>query len=694
MPLPILRLNLTRHSRSTGSEARIQVGSGTFRVLRQAAELAGITVAICLVLGLRPGAACEFPYALSFPVVWMAWLAARNRLKTAGLGILLVSAGVLAGSRLASPEIRSLPRLQLLALTISVAGFCLGAFAAGSPQAEAASEDESKFRKVFSSAPLPMWLWDPPTRRFLEVNKAAIEHYGYTREEFLSMKVTDLLPPEEVARMDADYLQDPGKRYAVETAVETRHRLKNGQLIAIILTSDWIEVQGRRVRLVAVQDISARKRAEEALRSSERKYRTLFDHVADPVFIIDAVDHHYLDCNQTAVNVYGYARQELLTMTPFDLRLPDERASVERNLLSLAAVCRNASGDQARQASNSAAIRPVRCFPGTHLTKDGRHLEVEVLADSIEYQGRQAIIALMRDVTARKTAERELLRAKEAAEAASRAKSEFLANMSHEIRTPMNGILGMTELALDTTLTEEQREYLEMAKTSADALLTIINDILDFSKIEAGRLEFNSVAFDLRKSLAQTLKPLRFRACSKGLELTWDVPPEVPERVIADPDRLRQIVINLVGNAIKFTERGSVKLRVAVDCCDQERTRLHFSVRDTGIGIPAGKQKSIFDAFAQADSSTSRRFGGTGLGLTISARLVRMMGGQIWVESEPGSGSCFHFTAEVHVERNVQSTDAPKTVHHLAGCRVAPDGNPGVEVHERSPLSRGNDLRI
>jgi len=654
MPQPALRLDLTSPSRSTGSDAGFRVTSHTSKVLRQAAELAAIAVGACLMVGLKPAAACEFPYVLWFPAIWIAWLAARNRLKQASLGVLVVSAAALAAARLASPEIGSLPRLQLLCLTLCVAAFCLGAFAGGSWHGGTDSEDESKFRQVFSSAPLPMWLWDPPTRRFLEVNRAAIEHYGYTRDEFLSMKVTDLLPPEEVARMDADYRRDPRKRYAVETAVETRHRLKNGQLIAIILTSDWIEVQGRRVRLVAVQDITARKQAEEALRSSESKYRTLFDHVADPVFIIDAADYHYLDCNQTAVNVYGYSREELLRMTPFDLRPPEERASLERALASLAAPRQHASGGKA-QPSNSAAVHPSRCFPGTHLTNDGRRIEVEVLADSIEYESRQALIALVRDVTARKAAEVELFRAKEAAEAASRAKSEFLANMSHEIRTPMNGILGMTELALDTTLTEEQREYLEMARISADALLTVINDILDFSKIEAGRMELSPVAFDLHQSLTQTLKPLCFRARSKKLDLVCNVQPEVPERIIADPDCLRQVVINLVGNAIKFTERGSVNVEVAVDSRDHEQARLHFSVRDTGIGIPVEKQKSIFDAFSQADNSTSRRFGGTGLGLTISARLVKMMGGRIWVESEPGRGSCFHFTAAVGLDSHTAS---------------------------------------
>jgi len=358
-------------------------------------------------------------------------------------------------------------------------------------------------------------------------------------------------------------------------------------------------------------------------------------------------------CNPAFERLFQYTRQEVIGR-PVDGLLADGDLLLEARAISL-----QARGDKPVSLVTRRR-RKDRSLVDVELHTVGLVVSAELVGSLVIYQ----------DISARKRAEEAMQQAKEAAEASSRAKSEFLANMSHEIRTPMNGIMGMTELVLDTELDSEQREYLNMAKLSADALLSLINDILDYSKIEAGKLEIDAIDFNLGDSLGDTMKTLSLRAHQKGLELAYDIQPDVPDAIVGDPGRLRQIIVNLVGNAIKFTEKGEVIVYVQADSRTKDDIQLHFTIADTGIGIPAEKQMAIFEAFTQVDGSMSRTYGGTGLGLTISARLVGFMHGRIWVESELGQGSRFHFTAQFGLQKSPARTIVPRDPATLRDMRV------------------------
>ena len=402
-------------------------------------------------------------------------------------------------------------------------------------------------------------------------------------------------------------------------------------------------------------DLTERKMAEEALAQERRLLQTLMNNLPDAIYFKDR-ESRFLAINVGLAKRHGlHNPSEAVGKTDFDYFTREHAEQAFRDEQQVIATGRPMVGVEEKETWNDGSVTWASTTKMPLRDPQGRIV---------------GTFGVSRDITEKKRAEEEMAKARAAAEEANRAKSEFLANMSHEIRTPMNGILGMTELALDTNLTREQREYLTMVKASAESLLGIINDILDFSKIEARKLHLDAVDFGLRPHLDDVMKTLALRAQQKGLELACRVDPEAPESVCGDPGRLRQILVNLIGNAIKFTGRGEVVVDVRPETRTEREICLHFSVRDTGIGIPQDHQRHIFEAFTQVDHSTTRKYGGTGLGLTISSQLASMMGGRIWVESEQGRGSTFHFTARFGLAGDGAPPPPPAQPTHLHGLPV------------------------
>jgi PAS domain S-box-containing protein len=413
--------------------------------------------------------------------------------------------------------------------------------------------------------------------------------------------------------------------------------------VVILVGSGWLVVLKQRVR-----------KQTKVIQDREELYRSIVETTNEWIWAIDAAGR--LTYSNPAIEpILGYRPDELVGKDSLMLIHEEDRPRFEQILHRSTRERTGWTGLVLRWRHKDSHY----CFLESNA--------VPVLSDAHELVGFRGSD---RDITERKRMEQELAKARDLALDSARLKSEFLTNMSHEIRTPMNGIIGMTELALDTNLSNEQREYIGMVKASADSLLTVINDVLDFSKIEAGKLDLDSILFNLRDCLEETVKTFAVRAHQKGLELVCQIGPEVPELVVGDPTRLRQVVVNLLGNAVKFTEQGEVVLQAKIESQGKDTIVLHFVVADTGIGIPTEKQKLIFEAFTQVDGSTTRKFGGTGLGLTISSRLVKLMQGQIWVESEVGKGSRFHFTAYFELPLNPPARVIPTELARLQDLPV------------------------
>jgi PAS domain S-box-containing protein len=459
--------------------------------------------------------------------------------------------------------------------------------------------------------------------RLVECNDAAVRLVGYeSREELLSHRTTQFY----FNPADQQVVVKLLKEHKALTNYEICWKRKDGSpvwaLVNITLVED--EDGGGLIEGTAI-DITERKRMEKDLRMIASVVESSTDLIG-----FASLEGSVFFLNPAGRQILGLDKDEPMVVSVPDYVMDEDREQFLEQVLP--AVMRDGRWEGETRFKHSKTGAPVPMWQSIFfVTEHGTDRRI-------------ALATICRDITDRKREEHELRSAKEAAEAANRAKTEFLANMSHEIRTPMNGILGMTALALDTKLSIEQREYLGMVKSSADSLLELVNTILDFSRIEAGKLALESIEFSLRETLDPTIGTLALRAHEKNLELNYRVSPQAPETLVGDPGALRQIIVNLVGNAIKFTERGGVSVRVERESEAEGRACLHFTVEDTGIGIPVERQAGIFDAFAQADSSATRRYGGTGLGLTMSRRLVEMMGGRIWLRSTPGTGAAFDFT--------------------------------------------------
>ncbi len=498
------------------------------------------------------------------------------------------------------------------------------------------------FEAVLQNSPVAIATLDLEGR-IVASNPEFTRVFGYTQSEVLGQMLDDLVAP-GFLRGEAERYTQSAARGEV-TKAQTRRARKDGTLIEVELFSVPVVVEGVRLGVLALyHDLTERLRAQREVDRQRQYWETLVQNSPVAIVTLDR-EAKVTTCNPTFETLFGYRQSEVIGKSLDDLLVdPQDRAEAE---------------SFTRQSMEGALVHQL----AARRRKDGSRVEVELFRLPVTVGVEQVgTVGVYHDIT-------ELVRARLEAEQADRAKSEFLANMSHEIRTPMNGVMGMIELALDTPLTPEQADFLTTAHESADALLSLLNDILDFSKIEAGMLELEEIGFDVRTMIESVTETQAARAEAKGLELECSLPENLPAYVRGDPGRIRQVLVNLVGNAIKFTQEGEVIVRVEVESEMAETCRLRFSVTDTGDGIPPDLQARIFQRFIQADGSTTRRHGGTGLGLAISRQLVERMGGTIGVESEAGKGSMFWFV--VPVGRDPRPALTPLAMpDDLSGMRI------------------------
>jgi len=532
----------------------------------------------------------------------------------------------------------------------------------------ALQQSEERYRLLFDSASDAIMTLD--ANGFLDCNPATLNMFGcQNKDEFIGLHPSDISPPHQASGLDSRTAADQKIAEAFQKGTsqfEWIHRRCNGEDFPVEVWLTVFRLEERTILQAAVRDITVRKRVEQTLKEAEEKFRTMFNAARDGILVADLTTKQFIFANPGICHLTGYSEPELLRMGVGGLHPePDLPYVIEQ------------FDKQAKGEIQVASNIPI-------LRKDRSVTMCDVNSTPIKIGGKEVLLGFFHDITERRRMEAEVAKARDVALEGTRLKAEFLANMSHEIRTPMNGVIGMANLLLDTELTPQQRHFANTIGKSGESLLNLINDILDFSKIEARKLEFEMLDFDLREAVEDALDLVAERAGAKHLELAVSVPSDVPTQLRGDPGRLRQILLNLVNNAIKFTERGEVIVRVALVSQTATHARLRWEVKDTGMGISPEDQTRLFQAFSQADNSTTRKFGGTGLGLAISKQLAELMGGQIGVESEPGKGATFWFTAELE-KRVVETPSSVAAKPDLANVQVLiADDNAAIrEILER-----------
>jgi two-component system sensor histidine kinase/response regulator len=488
--------------------------------------------------------------------------------------------------------------------------------------------------------------------RITELNARAEKMYGWPRSEVLGKSIQTTVP--ERLRGQFEALMRPFVGNAelppADEPIPGRGVRRDGTEFPAEMSCFRVRHEDGNRLAIFVRDLTERKQLEQVLRESEETNRRILDSIEDGYCEVD-LRGNFICVNEAYCKLFNRTKSEYAGASYKKFGNDGLLSSLREKYTEI------------YRTGESVKSFEFESVPG-------RFIEMSISLKRDAKGAPIGFVGILRDCTARKAYEREQAKAKEAAEAANRAKSEFLANMSHELRTPMNGILGMTELALSTELSPELNEYLSIVKSSADALLVVLNDILDYSKIEAGKIAMDLAPFSMAEMVGDAMKSLAISAHRKGLELAYHLDPEVPPKLVGDSMRLRQVLLNLVGNAIKFTARGEVEVRVGVEGGEEAGVKLRVSVRDTGIGISPEAQSRLFQPFEQADTSTTRVYGGTGLGLAISRRIVNLMGGDVSVESIPGQGSVFSFTAMLGTARGSGEPAAVASMEDLRGLPV------------------------